>query len=73
MLDLSRERDALRYLAGDVLGIAVSYHNLGNYLQDHARRPAPALACHLAAAPPGPAPAPVETSAPPGTTVASPE
>jgi hypothetical protein len=45
-------RDALRYgyLAGDVLGIAVSYHNLGNYLYRHARRPAPALACHLASA-----------------------
>jgi hypothetical protein len=46
------ERDALRYgyLAGDVTGIAVSYHNLGNYLRRHARQPAPALACHLAAA-----------------------
>ena len=46
------ERDALRYiyLAGDVIGIAVSYHNLGNYLRLHARQPAPALACHLASA-----------------------
>jgi tetratricopeptide (TPR) repeat protein len=46
------ERDALRYkyLAGDVIGIAVSYYNLGNYLRRHARQPAPALACHLAAA-----------------------
>jgi hypothetical protein len=45
-------RDALRYtyLAGDVLAIAVSYHNLGNYLRRHARQPAPALACHLASA-----------------------
>jgi hypothetical protein len=45
------ERDALRYLylAGDVTGIAVSYHNLGNYLRRHARQPAPALASHLAA------------------------
>jgi len=49
---ISLERDALRYshLAGDVLGIAVSYHNLGNSLRSHARRPAPALACHLASA-----------------------
>ena len=30
--------------------IAVSYHNLGNYLRRHARQPAPALASHLAAA-----------------------
>jgi hypothetical protein len=46
------ERDALRYsyLAGDVIGIAVSYHNLGNYLHRHTGRPARALACHLAAA-----------------------
>ncbi len=45
------ERDALRYsyLAGDVTGIAVSYHNLGNYLRRHARQPAQALACHLTA------------------------
>jgi hypothetical protein len=49
---ISLERDALRYtyLAGDVIGIAVSYHNLGNYLRRHARQPAPALACHLASA-----------------------
>jgi tetratricopeptide (TPR) repeat protein len=46
------ERDALRYkyLAEDVTAIAVGYHNLGNYLRRHARQPAPALACHLAAA-----------------------
>jgi hypothetical protein len=46
------ERDALRYryLAGDVTGITVSYHNLGNYLRRHARQPAAALACHLASA-----------------------
>jgi CHAT domain len=45
-------RDALRYkyLAGDVIGIAVNYHNLGSYLADHARQPAPALTCHLASA-----------------------
>jgi hypothetical protein len=32
-------RDALRctYLAGDVIGIAVGYHNLGNYLRVHAQ------------------------------------
>ena len=49
---LRLERDALRYLylAGDAPGIAVSYHNLGNYLRRHARQPAPALASHLAAA-----------------------
>ena len=46
------ERDALRYryLASDVPGVAVSYHNLGRYLRDHARRPAAAFASHLAAA-----------------------
>ena len=35
------ERDALRYtyLAGDVLAITVSYHNLGSYLGRHARQP----------------------------------
>jgi tetratricopeptide (TPR) repeat protein len=46
------ERDALRYkyFAGDMIGIADSYHNFGNYLRLHARQPAPALACHLAAA-----------------------
>jgi hypothetical protein len=46
------QRDALRYsyLARDVDGIAVSYHNLGNYLNLYARQPTPALACHLAAA-----------------------
>jgi hypothetical protein len=45
-------RDALRYtyLAGDVIGIAVGYHNLGHYLRRHTRQPAPAHACHLAAA-----------------------
>jgi len=49
---IAMERDALRYqfLAGDVPGIPVSYHNLGLYLRRHARQPAPALACHLAAA-----------------------
>ena len=46
------ERDALRYkyLAEDVTAVAVGYHNLGNYLRRHARQPAPAMACHLAAA-----------------------
>jgi uncharacterized membrane protein YccC len=45
---LRLQRDALRYkyLAGDVHGIAVSYHNLGSSL----RQPAPALASHLTAA-----------------------
>ena len=44
--------DALRYKyrAGNVIGIAVSYHNLGDYLLCHARQPAAALASHLAAA-----------------------
>jgi tetratricopeptide (TPR) repeat protein len=46
------ERDALRhkYLADDVTSIAISYHNLGDYLRRHARQPATALASHLAAA-----------------------
>jgi CHAT domain len=46
------ERDALRYkyLAGDVIAVAVSYHNLGLNLRRHAHQAAPALACHLAAA-----------------------
>lgn len=46
------ERDALRYeyLGGNVADIGVSYHNLGGYLHTHARQPASALACHLAAA-----------------------
>ena len=46
------ERDALRYkfLAGDVIGIATSYHNLGTYLHRQDRQPALALACHLASA-----------------------
>ena len=49
---LRLQRDALRYsyLAGDVDGIAVGYHNLGNYLRRHARQPSPALASHLTAA-----------------------
>jgi hypothetical protein len=55
-LNLRRERHALvdllryKYLAGDVPGIAVGYHNLGNYLRDHARQPVPALASHLTTA-----------------------
>jgi tetratricopeptide (TPR) repeat protein len=46
------QRDALRYKyrAMDIPHIALSYHNLGHYLHTHARQPAPALACHLAAA-----------------------
>jgi hypothetical protein len=46
------EQDALRYryLAGDAAGIAACYHNLGRYAHVHARQPALALACHLAAA-----------------------
>jgi hypothetical protein len=49
---ISMERDALRYsyLAGEVIAIAVSYHNLGNYLRRHARQCVPALSCHLTAA-----------------------
>ncbi|MBO0806052.1 MAG: hypothetical protein J2P25_23645 [Nocardiopsaceae bacterium] len=49
---LRLQRDALRYtyLAADVTGIAISYHNLGNYLHRHARQPAAALAAHLTAA-----------------------
>ena len=38
------------YLAGDVEGIAIGYHNLGNYLAGHARQPAPAFASHLTSA-----------------------
>jgi tetratricopeptide (TPR) repeat protein len=46
------QRDALRYkyLAEDATGIAVSYHNLGNYLSSQAIQRAQAFACHLAAA-----------------------
>jgi hypothetical protein len=49
---LRLEYDALRfkYLAADVTGIAISYHNLGNHLRLDARQPAQALASHLAAA-----------------------
>ena len=47
---LRLERDALRhrYRADDVAGIAVSYHNLGNYLHRHPHQSATALASHLA-------------------------
>ena len=43
------ERSALRYTytADDVPNIAVSYQNLGNYLDLHAGQPARALPCHL--------------------------
>jgi tetratricopeptide (TPR) repeat protein len=46
------ERSALRYsyLVGDVVDIAISYHNHGDYLRRHAPRPAQALASHLTAA-----------------------
>jgi hypothetical protein len=46
------QRDGIRYLylAGDVNSIAVSYHNLGTYLRDHARQPGAALASHLTSA-----------------------
>jgi hypothetical protein len=46
------QRDALRYkyLTMDMPHIALSYHNLGHYLHAHARQPAQAIACHLAAA-----------------------
>ena len=46
------ERDALRYkyLAGDVLSVAVSMSNLGGYLRLNAREPKSALGHHLAAA-----------------------
>jgi hypothetical protein len=49
---LRLQRDALRhhYLAGDVAGIAASYHNLGTYLRRHSGQPAQAFASHLAAA-----------------------
>jgi hypothetical protein len=45
-------RDAMRYLylAGDVDGITVSYHDLGNYFHLYARQPTAAFSCHLAAA-----------------------
>jgi len=44
--------DALRYkyLAGDMIQIADSYHNLGTYLIVRFRQPGRAVACHLAAA-----------------------
>jgi hypothetical protein len=46
------QRDALRYayLAGEIEDAEIGYHNLGNYLRRHARKPALALASHLAAA-----------------------
>jgi tetratricopeptide (TPR) repeat protein len=45
-------RDALRYvyLAGDADGIAVGYHDLGNYFHLYPRLAAAAINCHLAAA-----------------------
>jgi tetratricopeptide (TPR) repeat protein len=49
---ISLERDALRYRyrAGDVAGIATSYHNLGIYRGLYSRQFARAVASHLAAA-----------------------
>ncbi len=49
---INLERDALRhhYLAGNVPGIAISYHNLGGYLGIHTRQPTPALASRLTSA-----------------------
>jgi CHAT domain len=49
---LHLQGDALRYLylASDVPGIAVGYHNYGDQLRAHARQPVSALAAHLAAA-----------------------
>jgi hypothetical protein len=49
---IQMQRDALRYkyVAGDVFSIAISYHNLGDYLILYTRQPVPALACHLTAA-----------------------
>ena len=46
------ERDALRYkyLADDVISVAVSHHNLGNYLSAYAAEHRQALAHHLASA-----------------------
>jgi tetratricopeptide (TPR) repeat protein len=45
-------QDALRYKyrAENVIHIANSYHRLGDHILDHARQPAAALTCHLAAA-----------------------
>jgi hypothetical protein len=45
------ERDALRYRyrSGDILGITLSYHNLGLRLHIRANQPTAALAAHLAA------------------------
>ena len=49
---ISLGRDALRYsyLAGEVSGISIGHHNLGNCLRHYARQPADALVHHLAAA-----------------------
>jgi tetratricopeptide (TPR) repeat protein len=49
---ITLQRDALRYsyLGWDVHGIAVSHHNLGNYLRCHAHQAAAALTHHLTAA-----------------------
>jgi hypothetical protein len=49
---LHLQGDALRYLylASDVSGIALGYHNYGDQLRIHTRQPVSALAGHLAAA-----------------------
>ena len=49
-IDLERSALPYEYLAGDVGNIAVSHHNLGNYLARHAADHPQALAHHLAAA-----------------------
>jgi tetratricopeptide (TPR) repeat protein len=49
---ITLEKDGLRYsyIAGDVIGIAVSHYNFGNYLARHTGQGDAALAHHLAAA-----------------------
>ena len=49
-IDLERNALRYKYLAGEVEAIAVSHHNLGNYLARHAADHPQALAHHLAAA-----------------------
>ncbi len=49
-IDLERNALRYKYLPGEVDGIAVSHHNLGNYLSRHAADYPQALAHYLAAA-----------------------
>jgi hypothetical protein len=49
-IDLERNALRYKYLADDVASIAVSHHNLGNYLARHAADHPQALAHHLASA-----------------------